>query len=65
MTLDEFSKLLDQIIWQRHEKLKEKLELILSVKDAVSFEDFFGKLESVTEKDIALALIYQATVVQV
>ena len=65
MTLDELSKLLDQISWQRHEKLKEKLQLILNVKDAVSFEDFFGKLESVTEKDIALALIYQATVVQI
>ena len=65
MTLDEFSKLLEQIIWQRHDKLKEKLQLILNIKDAVSFEDLFGKLESVTEKDIALALIYQATVVQI
>ena len=61
--LDELGELLDQV--DDSEKLKEKLQLILKVKDAVSFEDFFGKLKSTTEKDIALALIYQATVVQI
>ena len=62
-TLDELGELLDQV--DDSEKLKEKLQLILKVKDAVSFKDFFGKLKSTTEKDIALALIYQATVVQI
>ena len=56
-------KLLDQV--DDSENLKEKLQLILKVKDVASFGDFFGKLKSTTEKDIALALIYQATVVQI
>ena len=47
------------------EKLKENLQLILKVRDAVSFKEFFGKLKNTTEKDIALALIYQATVEQI
>ena len=62
-TLDELGELLDQV--DDSENLKEKLQLILKVKDVVSFKDFFGKLKSTTEKDIALALIYQATVVQI
>jgi len=33
--------------------------MILRVKDVSSFEDLFAKLESTTEKDIALALIFQ------
>ena len=56
-------KLLDQV--DDSENLKEKLQLILKVKDVASFEDFFGKLKSTTEKDIALALLYQATVEQI
>ena len=56
-------ELLDQV--EDSKKLKEKLQLILKVKDAVSFKEFFGKLKSTTEKDIALALLYQATVEQI
>ena len=62
-TLDVLGKHLDRV--DDSEKLKEKLQLILNVKDAVSFKDFFGKLKNTTEKDIALALIYQATVEQI
>ena len=54
--------LLDQL--SDKDDFKEQLQMILRVKDVSSFEDLFEKLESTTEKDIALALIFQATVVQ-
>ena len=61
----ELATLLDQVA-SDHPRLKEKFKLILNVKDAESFKDFLRKANNnVTEKDIGLALIYQATVVQV
>ena len=53
--------ILDQLL--DHSEFKDKLRLVLEVKGAASFKDFFGQLGSTTEKDIALALIHQATVV--
>ena len=53
--------ILDQLL--DHSEFKDQLRLILEVKGAASFKDFFGQLRSTTEKDIALALIHQATVV--
>ena len=55
--------LLDQVLGQAQSK--EQLRLILKVKDAASFQEFFHQLRSTTERDIALALIHQATVVQI
>ena len=61
----ELVTLLDQVS-SDHPRLKEKFQLILNVKDAESFKDFLRKANhNVTEKDIGLALIYQATVVHV
>ena len=60
---DRLPILLDQILGQAQSK--EQLRLILKVKDAASFQEFFHHLRSTTERDIALALIHQATVVQI
>ena len=62
----ELVTLLDQVA-SDHPRLKEKFKLILNVKDADYFEDFLRKAKknNATEKDIALALIFQVTVVQV
>ena len=59
---EQLALLMDQLSWK--DDFKEQLQMILRVKDVTSFEDLFKKLESTTEKDIALALIFQATVVQ-
>ena len=62
----ELVTLLDQVAGD-HPRLTKKFKLILNVKDADYFEDFLRKAKknNATEKDIALALISQATVVQV
>ena len=59
----ELVTLLDQVAGDP--RLSEKMQLILDVKNAESFKDFLPKSKNGTaEKDIALALIYQATVAQ-
>ena len=58
----ELVKLLDQAA--SDPRLKEDLGLILKVKGAESFKDFPLKSMSTTEKDIALALIHQVSVMQ-
>ena len=59
----ELVTLLDQLAGDP--RLSEKMQLILDVKNAESFKDFLPKSKNATaEKDIALALIYQATVAQ-
>ena len=59
----ELVTLLDQL--GSDPRLSEKMQLILDVKNAESFKDFLPKSKNATaEKDIALALIYQATVEQ-
>ena len=59
----ELVTLLDQVAGDP--RLSEKMQLILDVKNAESFKDFLPKSKNATaEKDIALALIYQATVAQ-
>ena len=58
----ELVKLLDQAAGDP--RLKEDLELILNVKGAESFKDFPLKSMSTTEKDIALTLIHQVSVMQ-
>ena len=62
----ELATLLDQVAGD-HPRLTKKFKLIQNVKDADSFEDFLRKAKknNATEKDIALALIFQVTVVQV
>ena len=61
----ELATLLDHVAGD-HPRLTKKFKLILNVKDADYFEDFLRKAKNnATEKDIALALIFQVTVVQV
>ena len=61
----ELATLLEQVA-DDHPRLTKKFKLILNVKDADYFEDFLRKAKNnATEKDIVLALISQATVVQV
>ena len=47
------------------EKLKEKLQTILNVKNSASFQQFFQHIESIAEFNVAIALIHQASVVQI
>ena len=47
------------------EKLKEKLQTILNVKNSASFQQFFQHIESIAEFNVAIALIRQASVVQI
>ena len=59
----ELVKLLDQAA--SDPRLNEKLQLILDVKNVELFKDFPLKSMSTTEKDIALALIHQVSVMQI
>ena len=59
----ELVKLLDQAA--NDPRLKESLQLILDVKSAPSFKHFPLKSMNTTEKDIALALIHQVSVMQI
>ena len=47
----------------KDQQIKEQLNTILKVKESSSFEDFFESMRSATEKDIALVIIHQVTVV--
>ena len=58
-TWEELAFYLQQVM---DKNFKEQLNTILKVKESSSFEEFFESLGSATEKDIALVLIHQATV---
>ena len=47
------------------EKLKEKFQTILKVKNSGSFQEFFQHIESIAEFNVAIVLIHQASVVQI
>merc|ERR1712209_249564 len=59
-TWEELAFYLQQVM---DKNFKEQLNTILKVKESSSFEEFFESLGSATEKDIALVLIHQGTVV--